>query len=960
MPQEPTPVARPRPALTSLARVVPPDLQSGLDILLSQSSGPDAAILALERMCAERPAEFQQLCYTPFGLQALVAVFSSSRFLTIEILQHPEWLLQLLASPLLHRVQRPGEYRKALEAWLEGEPGAPPPIRLAEFRRQQILRILVRDLLGFAGLSEVTEELSSLADAILHVTYTRLRADLERRYGVPRLPGGQPCGFSVIALGKLGGRELNYSSDIDLMFLYEGHGDTDGANGLSNKEFFKKLSNQYTELLATYTVEGLIYRVDLRLRPDGTLGEVCISGEGAQHYYETRARDWELQMLIKARVAAGEPEAARAFLDWVQPRIYSTTLDFGAIEQMSATRERINEKLNARRRPGALDVKLSRGGIRDIEFLVQCLQRLHGGRAVWLRNSGTLQSLVRLADKDLLSDSEYSRLAAAYQFLRHLEHRLQFDEDRQTHALPESREDQSQVARRMPHGLVADPPTAETLLAALNRHCEQVSEIYERVVHAQQPAYYQQSPLPAPAPDPADSAVLAGEGLSANLVRFLDQRAPHLAAAVQRARLGRCRLAFEHFLEAVLKRPDWLAALDSDSVLTSYLLDLSSHSPYLIEMLVRAPELFEEIRGMRSDQHGPPLESLIGLLEDAGEIRRFYRRQTFRLLAESICLQTPVFDTLERMTALSEATIAACYRLAVVSAWQTRPPADPAYHPSHQMMVIALGRLGMKEFDLGSDADLVFALPDADMSEHHFWIRVAEKLIDILSSYTKDGVIFTVDTRLKPNGKAGALVQSESAFRDYFARNAEAWEGISYMKSRAVAGDLDRATAFLSELQKVDWRRYGQSGRSKKELRNMRSRLEKEHGANNPLKSGFGGYYDIDFALLYLRLKGAGMFFKALNTPQRIDVVEQMGHLDHADAVRLMDAATFYRAVDHGLRIISGHAEGDLPTAEGPLQMLTELVSRWTPEHLHDQPLETEYKLIREKTRDLFDHLFGD
>ncbi|MBI5085644.1 MAG: glutamine-synthetase adenylyltransferase, partial [Acidobacteria bacterium] len=274
-----------------------------------------------------------------------------------------------------------------MEARLEARlgPGAAglTPLPLAEFRRQEILRILLRDRLGLGTLPEITEELSNLADAILDAGYRRLKTELVRRHGRPRLEDGAECGYSIIALGKLGGRELNYSSDIDLMFVFEGPGRSDGDHPLSNQEFYKKLSNRLTGLLGAYSAEGLTYRVDLRLRPDGRLGEVCISHQAAQRYYETRARDWELQMLIKARVAAGEREPGEGLLNWVQPRIYSTSTDFSAIESMSETRERITERMNSRRALTGIDVKLARGGIRDIEFLVQCLQRMHGGRDAW-------------------------------------------------------------------------------------------------------------------------------------------------------------------------------------------------------------------------------------------------------------------------------------------------------------------------------------------------------------------------------------------------------------------------------------------------------------------------------------------------------------------------------------------------------------------------------------------------
>ena len=296
------------------------------------------------------------------------------------------------------------------------------------------------------------------------------------------------------------------------------------------RQFYHKLANQLTALLSTYTSEGVCYRVDLRLRPEGRLGEVAISLDGARNYYHTRARDWELQMLIKARVAAGETDTGRALLESVEPRIYSTSLDFTAIEQMSATRDRIDDKLAARRggNGSAFDVKLARGGIRDIEFLVQCLQRLHGARVAWVRHGSTLLALLRLQDKNLLSPTEYWRLASAYEFLRHLEHRLQMDEDRQTHALPRDPAEMDLVARRMPSGLLAGEGTRERLLHELNAHLEHVVSVYERVIHAHKPIYYTVA-VESPEPEPQSEAV---EPVAGNLLRFLDDTAPALASRV--------------------------------------------------------------------------------------------------------------------------------------------------------------------------------------------------------------------------------------------------------------------------------------------------------------------------------------------------------------------------------------------------------------------------------------------
>jgi [glutamine synthetase] adenylyltransferase / [glutamine synthetase]-adenylyl-L-tyrosine phosphorylase len=948
-----------------LCQEMPESMQPHARAALAASPDPDRCVVLLERFRQQQEGAFTRLLSSHAGMSNLFTVFSYSQFLSEEVLQHPEWLENLMESGELTRGFTFDDFFERVEAWLDRcAPDEVTPIALAHFRRRQLLRIVLRDLRGEATLSETTSELSLLADTILEVTYRRLRAQLVQRFGTPQYVDEQgqtqECGFAVLSLGKLGGMELNYSSDIDLMFLYAAQGQTSGEKPISNKEFFVKLANRYTELLSTYTSEGMCYRVDLRLRPEGRLGEVAISLDAARQYYEQRARDWELQMLIKARVSAGEREVGRQMLRFVEPLIYSTTLDFSAVEAVSEARLRIKEELLTRRGATGMNVKLAHGGIRDIEFLVQCLQRLHGGRERWVRQGGTLLALSRLRDKELLSETEYSRLAASYTFLRHLEHRLQMAEDRQIHTLPGSAEAQALLARKMPGELGGGPASASTLLQQLNVALEGGQEIYDRVIHAQQPMYYTPVPQHSEPSDYVTSHAESYEPVASNLIRFLDQKAPRLAARIAGKSLKRGARHFELFLEKVVAQPQWLGWFDEDSVLTGYALDLFDHSPYFAEQLIRKPGLLEELRLIR---HSPELEpnyqDIAGELTTATEVRKFFSREMMRLQAKSICLVRPVFETLERTSDLADAVIAACYRMAIDQTLATHPPATLSYIPYDQMLVIALGRLGMREFDLASDADLLFVLPDSDASELLFWTRVAERLIQLVTVYTGEGVMFSVDTRLRPNGRAGALVQFEGSYKEYFAKQAEAWEGITYMKSRGVAGNLERATNFLNELQKIDWRRYGQGGRSRKQLAQMRMRLEKEQGENNVLKAGRGGYYDIDFALMYLRLRGGGIFFKVLNTPARINVVEEMGHLERADAEFLRDAAVFYRAVDHGLRLYSGRAEGNLPQAPGHLQAVRELVERWTPDHLHDQPLDQELSQIRQRTREFFDRTFS-
>jgi glutamate-ammonia-ligase adenylyltransferase len=927
-----------------LAAGLPDRIARRMQLLLASVPDPSAVERYLERLQQEAPAAFERIVSSAAALRCAVNIFSYSRFLSDAVLKKPERILEVSTSGSFYRALTVEGYEERLYDFLGKERrDMPSALDLARFRRRQLLRISLRDVMGVAPLAEATEELSNLADAILDFTYRRIRTRLVAQHGEPRLADGSVCGFSVISLGKLGGKELNYSSDIDLMFVYGGNGETDGESRITNKEFCKKIANEYTALLSTYTADGQCYRVDLRLRPDGTLGEICISDEGARRYYVERARDWEKQMLIKARVSAGEAEPGVGLLEFVEPLIYQSSLDFRAVEAVSETRQRISEKAAAKKRKHrGLDIKLTPGGIRDIEFLVQCLQRLHGGREPWVRHGGTMFALFRLRDKRLLSDTEYARLAAAYQFLRYVEHRLQLDEDQQTHTLPLGEKELQLLARKMPAEGNGGALDAASFQQRLDEHLAAVRETYERVIHAQKPLYYAPAPPPELAEEPEQAAAVT------SLTRMLDQRAPQLASLVANAGLNRGRVRFELFLEKAFANPAVLDRLDRHERLAAGVLDLFEHCPHFADELLRQPELLDEIGAV-------PLEPA-ERLEEGGALRRFYRRQMLRIQSESVLSAAPIFTTLSKTSALADRVIEAAYRIAVMD---SLPPSNLDYAPCDQMMVIALGRLGMSEFDLGSDADLVFVLPDADAPELAFWTGVAERMIQTISSYTGDGVMFTIDTRLRPNGREGDLVQLVGGYKSYFERGAEAWEGITYMKSRAVAGNLEHATEFLHELQDLDWRRYGQSMRSRKDLAAMRARLEREQGARNPLKAGTGGYYDIDFALMYLRLKGAGIFYKALNTPERIDVIEKMGHLEREDADFLRDAATFYRALDHGQRVSTGHTEGSLPKSQAQFEVLTSLVKRWTPEHLHGHRIDETLREIRGRTRDFFHRLFG-
>ncbi|MBV9760764.1 MAG: hypothetical protein JO340_09385 [Acidobacteriaceae bacterium] len=943
------------------AESAPVAFRHHLNSLIEQSIDPDRLSHYAAEFASRHPEHAVALGNDPERLSWLAAIFAFSHFLSEELLRNPDWLLSI---ENLHRPLSRLDYKQRLSL------AAPAALDLALFRRRELLRIILRDVLKIGTLSEITEELSNLADAIVACALETVTAQLQQRYGTPHAETG-PATFTVLALGKLGGRELNYSSDIDLVFLYSGNGETSGDHRLTNREFFKKISNHLTNLLSTYTAAGLCYRVDLRLRPEGSLGEVSIPLAAAKDYYANRRRDWELQMLIKGRVAAGDEALGQELLDFVEPSIYSTTLDFSTIETMSETRERIGEKLARKRlRSDEHDVKLARGGIRDIEFLVQCLQRLHGAREASLRHGSTLSAIRLLLENDLLSQTECSRLTSAYEFLRALEHRLQFEDDRQTHSLPSSQPELERIARRMPLPLderAAGMSSSAQLLQILNQHLENVQAIYERIVHAQRPLYYSPASSASSGTDAtaAPSAIPpASIGISENLLSRVEQRAPWFVERLRRRGVHRSEGALAGFLECLLQAPSHLQSLEGHPDLAEAMLQIFELSPYLSGQMSSHSELIEELR--RTIDHPArrwAFEGLAAPLNDIDGLRRFFRREMFRIQGGSICLPESIFQTLDRTSALAEFVIARAYRIALerglAHARSHASPSKPFQEPQSEMMVVALGRLGMREFDLASDADLLFIIPDSEAQRQRFWTRVVEHLIDILTTYAGDGAILSLDTRLRPNGREGNLVQTESKYVEYFSNKAEAWEGIAYMKSRAVAGDTDRATEFLSELQKVDWRRYGQSGRSRQDLRQMRMRLQREQGLATPLKAGYGAYYDADFILMYLRLKGAGMFFKKLNTPERIDVVEKMGHLEREDAEFLLEAATFFRALDHAIRLVTGRSEGKLPESATEREMIAELMHRWTNERPSAATLDAGLHALQTRMRALFDRIFS-
>ncbi|MGH9866453.1 MAG: hypothetical protein ACRD4H_13675, partial [Candidatus Acidiferrales bacterium] len=479
-------------------------LWAALPTLLAQAPSPDDALNFLERYLRETPAGVtRHLEAHPAALHYLLSLFSYSRFLSESLVQQPELILWLDRRNPTEGLDRRKSRDDLLEDCYRFSTMAydlAPALFLARFKRREYLRITLRDVLNLAALADTVLELSDLADVLIERALRLCAQRLENAYGLPQWSDAtghlQTARLTVLSLGKLGGQELNYSSDIDLIFLYDHDGETAGGASsgpggtISNLEYFVRLTQAILKLLTDATPEGVVFRIDLRLRPEGQQGDIATNLNAAVNYYRTRAREWELQMLIKARVSAGEVATGEKFLREVHALIYRQEFHFAAVEAVVNAREEISRSLrreNSSKENYAAEwnVKLSPGGIRDIEFLTQCLQRIHGGRDPWLtgrRSGSTLVALQHLHDKGYLTQRDFFRLSAAYQFLRKVEHRLQLRDGLQEHTLPRKSGALDRIARRCGIDAAGGVSPGEELLRQTRTHFEEVRAIYERVL----------------------------------------------------------------------------------------------------------------------------------------------------------------------------------------------------------------------------------------------------------------------------------------------------------------------------------------------------------------------------------------------------------------------------------------------------------------------------------------------
>src|SRR3989475_342624 len=601
----------PAQAEANLARLEPrlaPALLVTLGSLLAQSPDPDGALGLLERYAqAAGPEALGEIERLPSALTYLVAIFGYSAFLAETFLTDPALAVQFARDRNFTKLKSKEDLMQDFARFSTTSPDPWLSARLARFKQRNHLRIALKDVLGLSTLGETTLELSALADVVLTNALLYCDLELEKRHGQPqyRDPQGRTAraGFSIVSLGKLGGNELDYSSDIDLLFLYSHDGETAGGTErgslISNKEYAVRLSHAIARTITQATSYGPVLRVDLRLRPEGEQGDLAISVKSALEYYEHRARGGELQMLIKARHSAGDLRITREFLRGVEPYVYGAPADVGAIESTFLSREKKSKKLREGRATAA-DVKLDRGGIGEVEFLTQYLRRRYGGSDPWVRSGGTLHGLRKLNDKGLLSDRDYAELTSAYEFLGKLAHRIQLDLGQQTHRLPAEADALDRLARRI--GIDArpgealdteGPPVAgERPGAALLRRVQEASarvhEIYQRVIHpragAEAKAAFGLQPLPT---SPRDH----GGNSYRSTLELLDAQAPEAAELVRKAEIPeRARPNVARFFASLLGASERFRLAREQPQLVRRAVQGFGVGDYQAELLIHHPE----------------------------------------------------------------------------------------------------------------------------------------------------------------------------------------------------------------------------------------------------------------------------------------------------------------------------------------------------------------------------------
>lgn len=978
-----------------------------LERVLPHVSDPNRALNNLDRFIAatRNPLSIGSLFERDSqALPTLLRITATSQFLADWLVRDPE------AFDLLRLTEGQPVSRAALTEDICASVAPIDDIRivtkiLSGYRQREILRIAYGDIIRGQDLETVTAQISFLADAIIEAAVQSAWKFEGAKRGVPRRSGRRRARFVVLALGKLGGLELNYSSDIDLIFLSEGDGKTDGERAVGNSEFFDRLAQQVVKLLTESTVFGTSYRVDLRLRPDGDQGPVVRDYASALRYYDVSGRTWERQAFVKARPVAGDLALGTSFLEQLEPWIYCRYLSGADIAGIKALKRRIENRAQVEG-GDERNLKTGEGGIRDIEFAIQFLQLLNGGDLKEVRTGNTIQAIMRLESVGCLTMQERNILEDNYRFLRKIEHRLQIMFDLQTHTLPDNDVELGRLAIRMGYAGQATDSPLEQFKQDLHARTLLNRKILDHLLHdafVDDPETAVETDLIL-TPQPDDTTI------HRCLERYNFRDIP--AAYDNLMSLTREQVSFlstrrtRHFLASIA--PQLLAAIsetpDPDATLVNLgkvsdslggkgvlwelfssnppslelYVQLCAFSPYLSGILTSNPGMIDELMDSlildRLPSHDSLRETLDELCRGAEDIEpilhSFKSSQHLRVGVRDLLGKDDLRDCHRALSDIAEVClqqIAEREFNRLGKRYGQPMVKDEQQHPCG-WTILALGKLGGREPNYHSDLDVLFLFDRDGHTRHqkvtregsgttnqHFFSQLGQRIIKHITKMGPHGRLYEVDPRLRPSGKSGSLAVSLDEFQRYFAEGpGQLWERQALCKARPVFGLPDSTARTMETVHHVIRANQWQPEHAD-EIYQMRLRMQRQASEQN-LKRGIGGTVDIEFLVQMLQLQHARHTPEVL-TPRTLDAIEALrrtGLLSDEEGQQLSRSYQFLRGVESGLRLMNTAARHDLPTDKLELDKLAFLIG-WesSQELLHD------CRRFREHNRECFQRLFA-
>lgn len=915
---------------------------------LAEAADPDQALEALARL-TRAGAPMSRIVSDPDWLAAIVAVSGMSTALVDHLVRHPDSLGRLRDVPV--RAPATAERRERLLLAVGADPRAESPTSTASDAadalrvayRDELLTTVVRDLVHGARVDDVAEELADLADAALEAGLAIARAE------VPE--DAAPCRLAIIAMGKCGGRELNYVSDVDVIFVAE---PVDGGDEEAALRTGQRLAAGVLRACGESTAEGSLWQVDAALRPEGKQGALVRTLASHVGYYERWAKTWEFQALLKARPAAGDMALGRAYVDAVAPFVWAAAAGPDFVADVQRMRQRVEDHIPAREAERQL--KLGRGGLRDVEFSVQLLQLVHGRSDVMLRSPSTLVALEALATWGYIGREDGATLAAAYRFLRSLEHRIQLHELRRSHIVPEGEGDLRRIGRSL--GMRADPVAEIT--AEWRRHAREVRRIHEKLFY--RPLLQAVARL-----DPGDARLtpeaaeerLAALGYSdpAGALRHLEALTSGVSrrAAIQRTLLpvllgwfadgpdpDAALLGFRRMSDDLGATPWYLRLLRDESLAAERMATILSSSRFATDLLLRSPDA---VALLADDRELLPRtrEALIVEAEAAvarhadpdaavSALRALRRREIFRVAACDILGLIDEQGVMRALTDVTEATLIGT--LAVAE--RTVASARSDGRVPTRMALVAMGRFGGAELGYSSDADLMFVHQPLDgageqeASDAAF--AIANDIRRLLMAPSPDPAL-EIDADLRPEGRQGPLVRSLESYRAYYERWSSPWEAQALIRARPFAGDPALGEEFVRMIDPLRWPAEGIDEADTREMRRLKARMEAERlprGADpsTHVKQGPGGLADVEWVAQLLQLRHAARV-PALRTTSTIDALAaavEAGFLEESDAQTLTESWLLATRVRGAQVLATGRASDAVPTSGPALTSVAHLL----------------------------------